>query len=300
MSPNLVKSEKLIRRVFLVLGAVLLFYVLFNIKIEEVAQSFNLLGGSIILLMLILVAELALKSLRFAFLMNRIEKIKFIESFRMVFETAMFVMYTPGKAGEVMKLDILKQKHGIRRTNTFAVLVFERVYDLIIVTIFSIGVLFTLGLNFYPIFIVLAIIPIAVLALYKIGIFRGTISRVFASIKRIGDKKNILVAGILTLLIWLTDALIPYYTLRSLGYSVPFLELLSFYYTSVLVGLLSMIPGGLGSTEFSFSLILSKLANVQSAHAAITIIIERVVAFIVCVWGVFLYFNDYRKIMKKR
>jgi uncharacterized membrane protein YbhN (UPF0104 family) len=250
--------------------------------------------------MLILVVELVLKAVRFAFLIGLIKKIKLAESLRMVFETAMFVTYTPGKSGEVTKLDILKQKHGVRRTDTFAVLVFERVYDLAVVIAFSIGVLFTLGLDFYPVLIVLAILPIAVLVMYKIGIFRATISRVLASIKRIGDKKNIIVAGMLTLLIWLTDALIPYFTLMSLGYNIPFPELLSFYYASVLVGLLSMIPGGLGSTEFSFSLILSKLAGVEAAHAAITIIIERVVAFIVCIGGVLLYFDDYRKALGKK
>jgi uncharacterized membrane protein YbhN (UPF0104 family) len=290
---NILKNEKTITTVFLIAGIILFAYILLSLRLEDIANTFNALGFNIIILCLILVGELIVKSVRFKLLLKRITDVSFSDVFRIVFETTLFVAYSPGKAGEIMKLDLFK-KHGVGRTDTFAAIIVERASDLAMVILFSMGLLFTFDMNLYPIILIAAAGTVSIIALYKSNLLRGVVSRVFRSIKRFGDWKTILMLCILTPLLWLSDAFIPYFTLKALGYNISFMAITPLYFVSMLIGLISMIPGGLGSSDFSFSYTLSSLMGVSKSDAFITIIISRIVAFIVCFAGSILYFKEFR------
>jgi uncharacterized membrane protein YbhN (UPF0104 family) len=273
-------------------------YVLLNIKIEEITYSFNVLGLNILILCLIVIIELVIKSIRFKFLISKIVNVSFKNIFKIILETALFVVYSPGRLGEIMKLDLLKQ-YGVKRTDSLAVLIVERVSDLIVITLFSLGIIFSFQLNFYPIIIVLVLILGFMIIFYKKNIFRNIIKQVFIAIKKIGNKQTILVICLTTPILWLMDAFIPYYILKMLGYNIGFQTVLFLYYAGTIVGLISMIPGGLGSFDFSFSFVLSTLTNVLKKDAIITIMITRIVAFIVCFIGIPLYFKDFKKMVSE-
>jgi len=295
---NFIKNEKLIKSIFLVLGIFFFAYVLLNVKIEDIVYSFKFLGFNILILCFIVVIELVIKSIRFKFLLSKIANVSFKDIFKIIFETTLFVVYSPGRLGDIMKLDLLK-KHDVKRTDSLAALIIERISDLIVVILFSLGILFSFQINIYPIIILFIIIFVSLIILYKLNIFKNIIGQVFSAMKKITDKKIILMLILITPILWLVDVSIPYYTLKLLGYNIEFQTVLFLYYTSTIVGLISMIPGGLGSLDFSFSYMLSNLTNVLKKDAIITIMISRIVVFIVCFSGIPLYFKDFKKMMSE-
>jgi len=225
--------------------------------------------------------------------LKKVADVSLLSVFKIVFKTTLFVVYSPGKTGELMKLDLFK-KYGIRRTDSLAAIIIERISDLFMVTLFSIGLLFSFSLNLYPLILLIVGGVVSLTVLYKLNVLKGSVGRVLRSIKRFGDGKTILMLCIFTPLLWLTDAIIPYFTLKLLGYNVAFQTVASLYFASILIGLVSMIPGGLGSLDFSFSYALSNWVGVLRSDAIITIMISRIVAFIVCFAGTILYFKEFR------
>lgn len=295
---NFIKNEKLIKSIFLLLGIVFFVYVLLNVKIEDIVYSFKILSFNILILCFIVVIELVIKSIRFKFLLSKIANVSFKDIFKIIFETTLFVVYSPGRLGDIMKLDLLK-KHDVKRTDSLAALIIERISDLIVVILFSLGILFSFQINIYPIIILFIIIFASLIILYKLNIFKNIIGQVFSAMKKITDKKIILMLILITPILWLVDVSIPYYTLKLLGYNIEFQTLLFLYYVSTIIGLISMIPGGLGSMDFSFSYMLSNLTNVLKKDAIITIMISRIVVFIVCFSGIPLYFKDFKKMISE-
>lgn len=296
---NLMKNERAVHTLFLIAGIVLLAYILLSIKVSDIVKAFNVLGFNILILCLIVLIVLVIKSIRFKFLLKKVGDLSFLDVFKVVFETTLYVVYSPGKTGEVMKLDLFKM-HGIRRADSFAAIIVERISDLVMVLLFSLGILFSFSLNLYPIILVMIAGIVSVIVLYKSNIFKGVIGQVLKSIKKFGDKKTILMLCILTPLLWLADAFIPYFTLKLLGYDISFQTIASLYFVSTIIGLISMIPGGLGSMDFSFSYAASSLLGILRSDAIITMMISRIVVFIVCFGGSIMYFKEFREIYRGR
>ena len=296
---GIIKNEKTIHTGFLIVGILLIVYILSSIRIADIADAFRILGFNMLVPCMLVVIGMVIRSIRLKLLLGKFGTVSFLNVFKAVFETALFVVYSPGKAGEVMKLDLFK-KYGIRRTDSLAAIIVERVSDLVVVILFSLGILFTLNLNLYPVIILMAVGIISVAVLYRLNMFKEPMGRTIQSIKKFWDMKTMLVLCILTPALWLIDAFIPYFILEMLGYNVGFQTVATMYYASILVGLISMIPGGLGSLDFSFSYALSNLASVLRRDAIITIIISRIAAFVVCFAGAVLYFREFKGVYHGR
>lgn len=296
---DIIKNERAIHTIFLIAGIALFGYILLSIRISDIVNAFSILGFNILILCLMFIVVLAIKSIRFKFLLKRIADVPFFSVFKIIFETTLFVIYSPGKMGEITKLDLFK-KHGIKRTDSLAAIIVERVSDLTMTILFSLGILFSFGLNLVPVILLIFFGIISLAVVYRSNIFKGLIQRVIKSIKMFGGKKTILMLFILTPILWLSDAFIPYFVLKSLGYNINFQAIVPLYFASTIIGLISIIPGGLGSMDLSFSYLLSNLAGVLKSDAIITIMISRIVAFIACFTGSVLYFKEFGEVYHGR
>lgn len=293
LSKDFFKNERIIRTFFSILGIMLFVYILLTIKIADIVAVFSALGTNILVLCFVVLLELIIRSLRFKFILRNVKDVPILDMFKIIFETTLFVIYSPGKVGEVMKLDLLK-RHGIKRRDGFAAIIIDRVSDLSMVLLFSSAILFSFNLNLYPIvFLMLGGIGIG-LMLYKLGVFKGMLMKLIKSFRQFTDWKTVVIICTLTPLLWLADAFIPYFALRCLGYDVNYQTIIPLYSASIIIGLISMIPGGLGSMDLSFSYILSNLAGVSNNHAIITIMVSRIAALSVCFLGSVLYFVEFR------
>jgi len=291
------RNERAIHVAFLLAGIAILAYVLTTISIADIISAFGVLGPNALVLAAILILVLAIRAFRIKLLMKKIADVSFLNVFKIVFETALFSIYSPGKAGELTKLDLLK-KHGISRIQSMSAIVVERSYDLVVVTALSAGVLVSLGVNILFIIVAgLAAVALAA-ALYKSGMHDGWFTNLFGSMKMFLDVKTVAIMLSLTVVLWLADAAMPYFVLRVLGYDVRLDILIPVYFASTIIGLISMIPGGLGSSDFSFSYALTAMAGVPGAAAIAAILASRILTFLVCLVGSVMYFVEMKGVIR--
>ncbi len=196
---------------------------------------------------------------------------------------------TPGKVGEPIKAFILKSLKGINVSESLQSIIWERTLDLIVLLIFTlIGiVLFSKLLKFSIVGIFISIIVITLLILVARS---EKIGRKFSKIKWIRKyineefvdafynskikKEKIIISFILTVITWFLDGLVYFVLFSSLSpvgaeYVIIFPALLSI---SIVIGISSMLPGGLGGTEASFIIIFSLIGTAKTIAAAIVFV----------------------------
>lgn len=293
------KNDKLIQAVFIIAGITLFGYVLSNITLGDIYSTFRAMGANIMLIVAILVLEVVIGSLRIAALINRKHSVPIRNILRIMFETNLFAVYSPGKVGELMKLDLFK-KEGVRRAYSLGAIVVGRAFDLAVVTALSLGVLLSLGVDWIPVVALGIVGLLAIFGIYKLGVFKGFVSNVIESFKTFFDPKTITLVLAMSVALWVVDASMPYIILRVLGYDVDFFQTMSIYFASVIVGLISMIPGGLGSSDFSFSYGAHRFLGVVESDAISAIVMLRIITFVALSVGGLLYFKHIRESNTRR
>ena len=172
----------------------------------------------------------------------------------------------PGKVGELVKSQLLKTKFGIARSKTIPIVILEQFYSAIgIVSLSFIGVwYFELGIYVLGVFTAALVFIFVLLSSRKV--FNKIVSllekRRFASkfvepllssydAIRDGIKGPItLYASGLSILFWLVEAISIYFILLAFGVdAIEFLTIISTYTTSIMLGILSFLPLGLGVVE---------------------------------------------------
>ena len=172
----------------------------------------------------------------------------------------------PGKVGELIKSQLLKTKFGIARTKTVPIVILEQVYTAIGIVILSFfGIwYFELGayvLAFFTAGIVFAFVLISsrktfnkiVLLLEKrrfTSKFVEPLSSSYDAIKNGMRGPITLYASGLSVLFWLIEAISIYFILLAFGIDViEFLTVIPTYTTSIMLGILSFLPIGVGVVE---------------------------------------------------
>ena len=176
----------------------------------------------------------------------------------------------PGKVGELVKSQLLKTKFGIARSKTIPIVILEQFYTAIgIVTLSFLGIwYFELGV--YVLGIFTAGLVFAFLLLSSRKTFNKIVSllgrRKFTmkfveplSSSYDGVKNGIrgpisLFASGLSILFWMIEAISIYFILLAFGVeTIEFLTIVSTYTTSIMLGILSFLPLGIGVVEGSLA-----------------------------------------------
>ncbi|HLC50908.1 MAG TPA: lysylphosphatidylglycerol synthase transmembrane domain-containing protein [archaeon] len=290
--------KKGIRTLLLGIGILIFLVMLSRANIADVGTAMSAAGIYIIPLSLIIIFEILLKSFRLKLLMGNRFKIQLGKLFRIVLETTFISVYTPGRMGEVVKLQLLKEFHGMERRYTLSYLVIERLLDLAVIVTLSAGVLFHLGLMQNLAYFILAIFILAALAWIAYRRFEKLRNAVGSTIKNIRETTlslQLLFAAALTPAIWLIEVLVPFMLISVLGGEISFFTLASIYFASSLIGLISLIPGGVGTMDLSFYFLLSSIGGIDYGLALIVAAITRMVNLLVALLGFHLYMKDIRK-----
>ncbi len=205
--------------------------------------------------------------------------------------------FTPGKVAEPTKAVILKLRKGIAVSKTLPTVIWERIMDLIVIIMFSLIVIPILGgyfflLSFASISVFLALIAFFLIILYRrsLGIKVFNFIRRFPILKRISknfietfykkrvEKKRLLACFLLTIIPWFLEGLILYLALLALGVQSEPLILAGVVALSILIGIASSLPGGLGSTE-AVMIILIGLIGIDSTAGIAGIMLARGLTF---------------------
>jgi len=213
--------------------------------------------------------------------------------------------FTPGKVGEPIKSVLLKMTHRLDVSESLPSVIWERVLDLVVLIFFSLVIINTISLetNFSYIgyfgvaaFVVLIVLVVLVMKYRSFGVRMLKITKRLPVLKRISEgfidtfysvkikKSGILKGLLLTSLAWIIDGVSFYFAFLSIGIELNPLILVGILSLSVIIGVASFLPGGIGSTEIVMVLLFGAV-GVGGSVAVSGILLSRLVTFW---WSVFI------------
>ena len=207
----------------------------------------------------------------------------------MIFFSGFVFSATPAKAGELMKAYFLRKASGTGLSKGVALVIGERVSDVIGLTILAV-----IGLA--GMFAHAETVAIFVI-LMGAGIFAVTSDRTFAKLlplagrfigkgkaqkaeglrqemKVLFRKRTLFVSGALSSVSWSSECIALFLLLGYLGADVPLLSSFFIFSFSSIFGSLLVLPGGLGVAEGSFMALLLLSGASWSVSSAATIVIR--------------------------
>lgn len=198
---------------------------------------------------------------------------------------------TPGKVGEALRLWLIERCHGLRYERIVPLFLGDRLADMNAVMLLCL-----LGIAGFPdqlwiallagaamLFLTLSLafpraLMIGTTGAYAAGGRRGR--RLFAGLRaalrqtaRLFAPRLLLVALALSLLGWLAEAWAFHWLLTVLGAELGLLQAVFVFTFAIVVGAVSMLPGGLGSAEATMVALLVALdVELETALAATAVI----------------------------
>lgn len=204
----------------------------------------------------------------------------------LVFLAGLAMSVTPGKAGEVLKCYLLRDRWGLEVARTLPVVLMERLTDLVAVLLLA---LIGLALFPAPIVVVLAGVLIvcflALLAilftggrrLFELPVVRRWKSGLTASqdaLHQLALPGVMAVALALAAAAWLSEGLALWVILIGLDASLDIHRVLPIYAASTLVGAITTLPGGLVGTEGSMLALLQQSGLARGTASASTLLVR--------------------------
>ena len=205
----------------------------------------------------------------------------------------------PGKAGELIKSQLLKTKFGIPRSKTVPIVILEQLYTvigLVFLSFFGIWY-FELGLYVIGFFTALLIFAFVVISSKKVfnrlvsilgkrkftSRFVEPLSSSYDTIRKSTRGSITLYASALTVLFWFIEAVVVYFVLLAFGVdSIEFLKVIPTYTTSLMLGFLSFLPMGLGVVEGS----LASFFSIQGVNVSLSLTIVIIIRLFTRWYGV--------------
>ncbi|MBI3588598.1 flippase-like domain-containing protein [Candidatus Micrarchaeota archaeon] len=266
----------------LALAAVSILLIAFLLSTVDIPQLARTLSGAslplVVAALLSALTALAFKTLRWKALLSEKREIKFGELFPIQVAGIATSNFSPGKMLEPVKVVPLKQR-GINYSFGLLTVFWERAFDLLVLFALAIGALPLLDGNVrLALSAIFLIIVLAVLAMFRHS------SKILSLLKRLpflkflsgveahNFKKRALLSSFgLTAVAWIFDALVMQLSFMSVGISISFTTLASAYFASILIGVVSFLPGGIGGTEAAMLFLLKGAAPKEALLGAIVI-----------------------------
>jgi uncharacterized protein (TIRG00374 family) len=220
-----------------------------------------------------------------------------------IFAAGLSMTISPGKLGEVLKSVFVRQVAGAPVARTAPTVIAERVTDGTGMILW--GLLGALAFSFGPgillAFLALTIFGIAVLRSKKLSLLaERTISKVpflnrFAPY--LGDfhgatsellgVRALIVGTVVSFISWGFEITAVYLCVVGIGVEVPFLMVVFIFAVASIVGVASMLPGGIGPAEAGLAGQFIALAGLASGPAAaLTIVIRLATLWFAIVLGI--------------
>ena len=206
----------------------------------------------------------------------------------MIFISGFALGVTPGKVGELIKSQLLKNKFNISRSKTAPLVIVERFYDFFAIAIISLfGILvFEYSIYIFGVLVIGISIFLTVTSSEKIFLkflnkiekikflksFSNELPKSFNVIQKSTRGKIFPLSIILSVIFWFLDSMIAYLTLLSFGIDIiDYFVLMSIYTSSIILGVISFLPLGIGVVEGSLVGFLS--INGIEFHLATAVVV---------------------------
>lgn len=255
---------------------------------SHIAQSnyIFILAGFIVAFITILLGVLKWKVM--------LKGVSFVELFPVQVLGYTISNFTPGKAAEPAKAVLLKMRKGIPVSSSLTSIIWERVSDIIAVILFSIiaitslavGSFFFVSIIGMAIFAAIIAVSFGVLYSRNFGMRLFRFARKLPILKRLPEnfmdlfykikikKSRIVACFTVALITWAIEGAVLYLALAAFGIFVNPIVLVGIVSLSIVIGIASLLPGGLGTTEVVMIFLLG-LVGVESSIAATAAIVFR-------------------------
>ena len=247
-------------------------------------------------------ANYALRFLRWSYYLHFLKiEVPFVSSV-LVFLAGLAMAITPGKAGELIKSYLLRDRIGVPIAESAPVVVMERLTDVIAVVLLA---LMGLALLPLPVLLVVAVVLgllagiVALIAtrrgdrIFELPLIRrwsGSLRTSAEGMRRLAGPRPLVVAVILGLGAWFCEGLALWVVLEGLDAHVSLLRALSIYAAATLVGAVSALPGGLIGTEGSMLAMLQQSGVAKGAATAGTLLVRLVTLWFAVALGMLALF----------
>jgi len=245
----------------------LLFYLFSQVNLQELSKV--LAQAKIEWLLFALAASLAAslaRVFRWKVLLDEKKKVNFWELIPIQLAGIAISNFTPGKVAEPFKIVFLK-RFNFRYSFALLSVVWERLFDLVLLAVLSLGVVLGVGGDSegLVVFALLALFFSTYVLHYHLQALTAWLAefRFLAFLRGLETHKfsGLTLVGVAlgTIVIWSLDFIAVWAAFASVGVGVDYLLLASAFSASVLLGIASLLPGGLGSTEAAFLFFLAPL-----------------------------------------
>lgn len=298
-----------IKYIVLVIGLIIIGYILWQIDYDLIYQiEMNFSWYALIILFLIIPMIFVVRTWRWQLLLRSIKfQLSFISAFALVTPAISFSLFSPAQSGDLIKIEFLKKKFGISRKESFSTVIMEKILDLLFITIFFLIGISHISIEFlrintlYIILFILILIFFGILAIWlarnKILLVQTTLINFKLMLK---DLTNFTLAIFLTIAYWSFLTWAWFLVAKLIGIQVTFLFTLELLSILSLIGIITLIPSGLGVVEISTILILSNILNINPNIAAVYSILMRLYSVLIAILGYLPFLIDIRKIFKLR
>jgi uncharacterized protein (TIRG00374 family) len=210
---------------------------------------------------------------------------------------------TPGQIGELIKSQLIKNIFNIPRSKTAPIIFAEKFYDLTGAIIVSIIGVIVLDIDQNLIFLSLSILCILFFLIYYRPLFESILKKIiklryfskfsdnldesYKIVQNSTSPKISLISISLSIIYWIIISFSVYLILLAFNIeTISFLNSIAIYPTSVLVGVASLIPGGVGVTEGS----LTGLLSLQGIDVSLALVLSVVIRIFTLWFTIFIGF----------
>ena len=282
-------------RIFISILLITLFYIIFIFysdfdKIKTNYQNFNILYFLPVLP--ILFFSMFCRSLVQRYLLKNMNIQISIKSSFLIFLGGYSMIMTPGGVGLIIKSYLIQKKYGHKISKSIPLVFAERFYDILAVEIIILSTLFLFFSITSVILSILLGIGIGTAILFiKVKKFNSFFLSIITKLKIIDDEQNskelfletiqklfkikffIKISIIITGLTFF-EGIIIFLSFQIFNIDIGYIESVQVYYTSMLLGALSLLPAGIGAIESLFVFLLSE-KNISLDLATSTILFIR-------------------------
>ena len=282
-------------RIFISILLITLFYIIFIFysdfdKIKTNYQNFNILYFLPVLP--ILFFSMFCRSLVQRYLLKNMNIQISIKSSFLIFLGGYSMIMTPGGVGLIIKSYLIQKKYGHKISKSIPLVFAERFYDILAVEIIILSTLFLFFSITSVILSILLGIGIGIAILFiKVKKFNSFFLSIITKLKIIDDEQNskelfletiqklfkikffIKISIIITALTFF-EGIIIFLSFQIFNIDIGYIESIQVYYTSMLLGALSLLPAGIGAIESLFVFLLSE-KNISLDLATSTILFIR-------------------------
>ena len=224
-------------------------------------------------------------------------KVKVKDGTEILFLSWLVNCIVPAKLGDLYRAYLLKLNSPVSATKTLGTVFMERILDLIAVAALGLVAGYwrfrdNLGPVQGIIALALAVLVVLIVALLVMRSFGRRImaklplpARVVEFYERFEEGvfasvglRGLPLLGVLTIVIWMTEALRLYFVIRALGFSDTDLGFSGAMFLALIGSLLTAIPltpGGLGLVEFGMLGVLQTVFKTIQPHAAAVVLVDR-------------------------